>query len=352
MIVHICCSVDSHYFLQQLKKSYQNEKLIGFFYNPNIHPYSEYMLRLQDVRYSCDMLSIELIVGEYDINSWLEATKDYKNEPEKGKRCDLCFENRLSNTIKIAKQYGEKSFTTTLLMSAKKSQEKLKTIGDKLQQKHNIEFVFEDYRVSNGIANQSLETKKAKLYRQNYCGCLYALSAQRHSQDKFASELISNIGRQVLPNSIEEKLSLYATKNKKNINIIKINFLNYRLFSAYVKVSQITVPSYFLIYSHIVEKSTDTKIEFEKDGLVYTKNSVAVVLNIDKLNHELNTNYKNTKELIYSPPTYHQEQNLRQEITNTPYNNIAIIVLDTIPKQKFFIYCDSLIYDDTKEIFI
>jgi len=49
MLVHICCSVDSHYFLQKLQKEYPEEKLTGFFYDPNIHPYSEYYLRLLDV---------------------------------------------------------------------------------------------------------------------------------------------------------------------------------------------------------------------------------------------------------------------------------------------------------------
>ena len=53
MLVHKCCSVDSHYFLQRLQEEYPNEELVGFFYDPNIHPYSEYKLRLYDVKFSC-----------------------------------------------------------------------------------------------------------------------------------------------------------------------------------------------------------------------------------------------------------------------------------------------------------
>ncbi|MDD3060891.1 MAG: epoxyqueuosine reductase QueH, partial [Sulfurimonas sp.] len=49
MLVHICCSVDSHFFLEKLQHDYPDEKLTGFFYDPNIHPYSEYQLRLLDV---------------------------------------------------------------------------------------------------------------------------------------------------------------------------------------------------------------------------------------------------------------------------------------------------------------
>jgi len=66
MLVHICCAVDSHYFLQKLQADYPDEKLTGFFYDPNIHPYSEYYLRLLDVKRSCKMLGIDLIEGEYD----------------------------------------------------------------------------------------------------------------------------------------------------------------------------------------------------------------------------------------------------------------------------------------------
>ncbi|OPX26896.1 MAG: hypothetical protein B1H07_03250 [Campylobacteraceae bacterium 4484_166] len=356
MLVHICCSVDSHYFLQQLKLHYPNEKLVGYFYNPNIHPYSEYILRVQDVRYSCDRLNIELFEGDYDLQGWLKATKGYENEPEKGSRCDICFDNRLTNTIKMAKKLDQKSFTTTLLMSPKKSQEKLSKIGEKLAKQYDIEFVFEDFRTNNAPAEQSSQSKEAKLYRQNYCGCLYALKDQREYQQKFAIELISNIGKQILPNSIEEKLNLYRQrdkliKNNKKFEIVKIDFLNYRVLNAYVKISQNIVPSYFLIYSTIKNKKLKTKITTYQDGLAYAKNSKAIILNIDRLNKELNRNYKNTKELIYNPPLYQDEINLREKLTKIAYSNIAIIVLDNIPKENSLLFCDAISFDDTKECF-
>jgi len=67
-----------------LRSDYQDEKLVGFFYDPNIHPYSEYRLRLLDVQRSCDILGIELIEGEYDIDGWMRAVKGLEMEPEKG----------------------------------------------------------------------------------------------------------------------------------------------------------------------------------------------------------------------------------------------------------------------------
>ena len=83
MLVHICCSVDSHFFLEKLQHDYPGEKLTGFFYDPNIHPYSEYQLRLLDVQRSCKKLGIEVLEGPYDYENWLQAVRGLENEPEK-----------------------------------------------------------------------------------------------------------------------------------------------------------------------------------------------------------------------------------------------------------------------------
>ena len=134
LLIHICCSVDSHFFLQKIQEDFPDEKLIGFFYDPNIHPYSEYKLRLLDVQYSCKKLGIELIEGNYDLESWLKIVQGLEQEPEKGDRCTVCFDRRLTVSVKKAKELGHNSFTTTLLISPKKSQEKLEIIGQKLEE--------------------------------------------------------------------------------------------------------------------------------------------------------------------------------------------------------------------------
>ena len=120
MLVHICCSVDSHYFIAELKKLYPNEQIIGYFYDPNIHPYSEFLLRFQDVKRSCKKLGVKVICGEYEYEEWLKGTNGLENEPEKGKRCEYCFDFRVGNSAKIALELGCKKITTTLLMSPKK----------------------------------------------------------------------------------------------------------------------------------------------------------------------------------------------------------------------------------------
>ncbi|MBN2721897.1 MAG: epoxyqueuosine reductase QueH, partial [Campylobacterales bacterium] len=202
MLVHICCAVDSHFFLQKLRSQFPDEKLIGFFYDPNIHPYSEYQLRLLDVKRSCRLLGIELIEGEYDTEGWLEAVRGLENEPEKGARCSVCFDNRFEVTAKKAHELGEKIFTSTLLTSPKKSLTQLKNSGDYLADKYNLAFIAPDYRSKQGTGEQNILAKQDKLYRQDYCGCLFGLTKQREYQDKLADELFSPVSKQVQPESI------------------------------------------------------------------------------------------------------------------------------------------------------
>ncbi|MGK0256234.1 MAG: putative adenine nucleotide alpha hydrolase (AANH) superfamily ATPase, partial [Arcobacteraceae bacterium] len=262
MLVHICCSVDSHYFLQQIQKEYPNEKLVGFFYDPNIHPYSEYKLRLLDVEYSCKKLGIELIEGPYALEEWLKLVKGLENEPEKGDRCTVCYDNRLEVSVKKAIELGHDKFTTTLLISPKKSQDKLEIIGKNLSTLYNCEFIFKDYRSGNGAEMQGKEVKENNLYRQNYCGCMFGLNAQREQQDKLTDELIYPIGQQIQPESIEERLILYKKRNElENCNIIKQKFLNYRLLSAKVLLKKEVIPSYFLCYSTLKNNKSNGRIE-------------------------------------------------------------------------------------------
>ena len=106
--------------MSELKKAYPNENIIGFFYDPNIHPYSEYELRFLDVKRSCEKLKIPLFKGEYEYEAWLRAVKGYENEPEKGTRCEICFDTRMAKSVEFAAKLGEKKLTTTLLTSPKK----------------------------------------------------------------------------------------------------------------------------------------------------------------------------------------------------------------------------------------
>ncbi|MEO1937354.1 MAG: epoxyqueuosine reductase QueH, partial [Sulfurimonas sp.] len=275
MLVHICCSVDSHFFLEKLKEDFPEEKLTGFFYDPNIHPYSEYKLRLLDVERSCKKLGIELIEGEYDYESWLKAVRGLENEPEKGARCEVCFDKRFLTSAQKALELGEKKITTTLLVSPLKSQEQLKRVGDKFYKEHGVEFIAVDYRSGGGTQDQSRVTKEQQLYRQDYCGCIYGLTMQREQQDKLMDEMFSPLSRKTLPASIEERLELYAKRNELEdqgipYKILKEKFLNYREFSCkLIKGKKEIIPAYALSYSTLPRKRAQGKIEFSHEDIHY-----------------------------------------------------------------------------------
>ena len=354
MLVHICCSVDSHYFLQRVQEEFCDKQLIGFFYDPNIHPYSEYLLRLEDVRYSCSLLGIPLIEGEYDLENWLSLVKGLEEEPEKGERCTVCFDRRLDVSAKKAKELGCSSFTTSLLISPKKSQEKLAIIGQKLAQEYGLEFLFRDYRAKNGVELQGKAVKENHLYRQNYCGCLYALQAQREQQHKLSDELISPIGAQILPESIEERLELYKKRNElaprgDQFWIIKQRFLNYRLLQGGVSVKKESIPSYFLAYSTLGNKKTTGTIEHIIDGIGYLNRDEVKVIDLKFFNQIAQMNYRSIFELLWSPPTFELELELRNKITDDPYDLSCIVVVESLPTDKIEITLWSEVFSDVRE---
>jgi len=355
MLVHICCSVDSHFFLEKLQKDFPNEKLIGFFYDPNIHPYSEYALRLLDVQRSCKKLGIELLEGEYDFDEWLKIVEGLEDEPEKAKRCEVCFDRRFEVSANKALELGEKKFTTTLLVSPLKSQEQLKRSGKAFYKKHGVEFIAVDYRSGGGTQEQSRVTKEQQLYRQDYCGCIFGLRKQRFSQEKLMDEMFCSISKQVLPASIEERLAFYKHRmelDEQNIayKIVKQKFLNYRQFFFKVTEKKTNIlDAYALSYSLLPRKKAQGRVEFSHNDIHYFNREEIVFLSVEKFNTLLEKNYKNVKEILANAPTFQEEQNLRLTLLEEPYNLSPIIILDKIPQNKLEIFLDAVTYDDIKE---
>ncbi len=355
ILVHICCAVDSHYFLQRLKENYPAKKIVGFFYDPNIHPYGEYRLRLLDVQKSCQKLEIELIEGEYDYKKWLDLVSGYESEPEKGARCDICFDRRLEVSAKKASELGSGFLTTTLLMSPKKSFEQLKKRGEEVCKKEAIEFIAPDFRQKGGTQEQFVTAKEQKLYHQDYCGCIYALGMQRDSQKKIADELFSPISAQILPNSIEEKLSLYNKRyemEEKGINhkIVREKFLNYRLLYGYVQKDGSVLESYPLAYSTLKRKSTKFRIVDKVKDIYFTNREEIIIISLDYFNKIIGTNYKDIKNIIKSPPLFETELKARSKIIYNFFSLSPIIVLKNIDLNGAYqLRLNAHIYEDVRE---
>lgn len=346
MVVHICCSVDSHYFLSRLKELYPKKVLRGFFYNPNIHPKKEYDLRLLDVKKSCRKLKIPLDEGEYKLSLWQESVKGLEHLPEKGERCIVCFENRLEESAKQALSLGEKEITTTLLMSPKKSFEQLKMVAKDIEKRYQIEFIFVDFRKKGGTQAQFSIAKKEGLYHQNYCGCIHALLAQRQSQKRVAIELFNSMNGQILPGSIDERYLLY----KHDLPKRRQSFLNYRLYKAVFTEDEKILPSYVLFYSIPSKRYIKGDWQTLELGVSYSQKGPLIALSLEKFNRVLKTDYLCVSELLKNPLSVEDELALRVKIEGNIYSLTPIIILDSLPQGKATFECDAKIFQDVREL--
>lgn len=308
-----------------------------------------------DVERSCKKLGIELIEGEYDYESWLDAVRGLEKEPEKGARCEVCFDKRFLTSAKKALELGEDKITTTLLVSPLKSQEQLKRVGDDFHAKHGVEFIAVDYRSGGGTQDQSRVTKEQQLYRQDYCGCIYGLTMQREQQKKLMDEMFSPISGKIMPASIEERLALYSSRNKledekKEYKIIKEKFLNYRqFFCKLISGKKKPIDAYALSYSTLPRKHAQGRIEFTIDNVHYMNREEVKFITLDFFNDFFSTSYKDIKELIYNPPSIDDELKLRGKITQSSYDLSPIIVVAKIPDTKLTLALDTKTYEDTRE---
>jgi len=355
LVVHLCCSVDAGYFLKRIKEDYPNERIIGYFYDPNIHPYSEFKLRSLDTKRICKKLGVEYIEGEYNYYEWLKAVKGLENEPEKGSRCSVCFDFSLEATAKFAKKIGDSKITTSLLMSPMKSHEQLNAIGEVIKRKYGVDFLNVDYRKKGGTQEQQKYARKHQMYRQDYCGCLYGIWQQKKNQE-IIDELISPYPFQILPSSIEEKLKFYENRinlEEKGIEykIVKEKFLNYRLLNAKVEIKKKVINSYTLFYSYL-DRPQRVKIDFVNKDVAYSNRSEIIFVKLSFVNALLKKDYYNLFELYKKPLNISEELKIREAITAAKYSLSPIIILEEFKDERYDVFINAKIYPDTKEILI
>ncbi len=175
IVIHTCCGICSGYPISYLKD--MGYQVIAYFYNPNIYPQEEYQKRLEAERTLCKHLDVELVEAEYNPEEYYEFVKGFETEPEKGKRCDKCFELRLKKTAQYALSQGINEFTTSIVISPHKNFVKLSEIGDKISKETGINYLAIDFKKKDGFLKTNKISKELGLYRQNYCGCKFAMKS-------------------------------------------------------------------------------------------------------------------------------------------------------------------------------
>lgn len=167
IMLHTCCAPCLIYPVQILKE--KGFEVMGLFYNPNIHPFSEYENRKREVEKYSQEIGLETIYPDYKPEEFFRATN--MMEKRLG-RCPICWYQRLELAAELAKEKGYTHFSSTLLVSPYQDQELLKKIGDDIAGEQDIEFYYEDFRT--GFKKAHTQAKAKGIYCQKYCGCIYS----------------------------------------------------------------------------------------------------------------------------------------------------------------------------------
>ncbi len=171
VLLHICCSNCAIYPIQKLKQ--MGHEILGLWFNPNIHPYTEYTQRLESLKKLQAAWNLEIIYKDhYGLEDFIRAV--VYNEKN---RCEFCYRWRLDVTARVAKEVGTEAFTTTLLVSPYQKFDRIIQEGMSLSRQQGVEFLPVDFR--EGFRGAFQVSKALGLYRQKYCGCIFS------EQEKF-----------------------------------------------------------------------------------------------------------------------------------------------------------------------
>jgi predicted adenine nucleotide alpha hydrolase (AANH) superfamily ATPase len=174
VVLHICCGVCAAGAAEALAG--EGHQVIGFFYNPNIQPAEEYQKRLEAARKVAKKLNLQLEAGSYAPEEWFSQAGSLKDEPEGGKRCQVCYRLRLEKTYDYMVSCGADAFTTTLTISPHKSAQAINRIGQEIG---GEKFLVRDFKKKEGFKRAVELAKRWQLYRQDYCGCIYSMRQRR-----------------------------------------------------------------------------------------------------------------------------------------------------------------------------
>lgn len=206
LFLHSCCAPCSSYVLEYLRSFF---RITVFYFNPNITEEEEYRKRAAEQKrliaamnaqlakerfYAgrTDYISgsgreeagasesgaypIEVVEGDYRRELFFEKVKGLEQCREGGERCFICYELRLAETVRRAKEAGADYFTTTLTISPLKNAAKINEIGERLSGQYGIAFLPSDFKKKDGYKRSVELSKEYDLYRQDYCGCVFSRS--------------------------------------------------------------------------------------------------------------------------------------------------------------------------------
>ena len=180
VLLHICCANCAIYPLEQIKE--RGHEGVGYFFNPNIHPYQEYQKRLNALKQYAEKVSLEVIYrDEYLLEEFLRNVSHRVED-----RCSYCYLIRLEAAAREAKKNLFDRFSTTLLQSNHQNHSLIREMGERLAEEIGVPFYYEDFR--KGWKRGVEVSRGMGLYRQQYCGCIYSEKERFLNTGKMANE--------------------------------------------------------------------------------------------------------------------------------------------------------------------
>jgi len=174
VLLHSCCAPCAGEIMESMVAS--GIDLTIFFYNPNIHPREEYQTRKNENIRFAKAMNIPFIDADYDRDNWFKRAKGMEMDPERGRRCDMCFDMRFERTALYAHEHGFKVVTSSLGLSRWKDMDQINNSGIRTASRYpGLVYWTFNWRKEGGSSRMYDIAKRENFYKQEYCGCVYSL---------------------------------------------------------------------------------------------------------------------------------------------------------------------------------
>ena len=165
-LMHICCAPCANMPIEVLRTD--GIEVAGYWYNPNIHPFTEYRSRRNCLQEYAKTIELPLILkDEYGLRPFVrEVAEDIEG------RCVKCYEMRLYDTARQTAEGGFDSFTSSLFISPYQNHELMREVAQRAAKEYNVEFLYRDFRPYFKEGQE--RARELEMYIQKFCGCVFS----------------------------------------------------------------------------------------------------------------------------------------------------------------------------------
>ena len=166
LLMHICCAPCANMPIDALRAAGMD--LTGYWYNPNIHPFTEYRARRNCLQDYAKAIDLPLVVrDDYGLRPFVRAVAD-----DIDGRCVKCYELRLYAAAQAAKDGGFDAFTSSLFISPYQQHELMREVAQRAAAEYGVSFLYRDFRPYFRAGQE--RARELGFYIQKYCGCVFS----------------------------------------------------------------------------------------------------------------------------------------------------------------------------------